>query len=38
VVDDYTRECLALVAETSISGRRVARELDASFAGEDAWT
>ena len=28
VVDDYTRECLALVADTSISGRRVARELD----------
>jgi putative transposase len=28
VVDDCTRECLALVAETSISGRRVARELD----------
>jgi putative transposase len=28
VVDDYTRECLALVADTSISGVRVARELD----------
>src|SRR5580658_9744110 len=28
VVDDCTRECLALVAATSISGRRVARELD----------
>ena len=28
VVDDGTRECLALVADTSISGRRVARELD----------
>ena len=28
VVDDCTRECLALVADTSISGRRVARELD----------
>ena len=27
VVDDCTRECLALVADTSISGRRVAREL-----------
>jgi putative transposase len=27
VVDDYTRECLALVADTSISGIRVAREL-----------
>jgi putative transposase len=29
VVDDCTRECLALVADTSIGGRRVARELDA---------
>ena len=29
VVDDCTRECLALVADTSLSGRRVARELDA---------
>ena len=28
VVDDDTRECLALVADTSISGIRVARELD----------
>lgn len=28
VVDDCTRECLALVADTSLSGRRVARELD----------
>lgn len=28
VVDDYTRECLALVADTSLSGVRVARELD----------
>jgi len=28
VVDDCTRECLALVADTSISGFRVARELD----------
>jgi putative transposase len=28
VVDDGTRECLALVADTSISGARVARELD----------
>ena len=28
VVDDYTRECLPLVADTSISGTRVARELD----------
>src|SRR5271156_730241 len=29
VVDDYTRECLCLVADTSLSGLRVARELDA---------
>jgi putative transposase len=29
VVDDFTRECLALVADTSLSGRRLARELDA---------
>ncbi|WGR93095.1 IS3 family transposase [Bradyrhizobium sp. ISRA443] len=28
VVDDCTRECLALVPDTSLSGRRVARELD----------
>jgi putative transposase len=28
VVDDCTRECLALIADTSISGRCVARELD----------
>jgi putative transposase len=28
VIDDCTRECLALVADTSISGPRVARELD----------
>ena len=28
VVDHCTRECLALIADTSISGRRVARELD----------
>jgi putative transposase len=29
VVDDCTRECLALVADTSLSGLRVARELEA---------
>lgn len=29
VVDDFTRECLALVVDTSLSGMRVARELDA---------
>src|SRR6266852_9805715 len=28
VVDDCTRECLALVADTTLSGARVARELD----------
>ncbi len=28
VVDDCTRECLALVADTSLSGARVSRELD----------
>ena len=32
VVDDYTRECLALVADTSISGIRVGRELDTIIA------
>ncbi|GGH04607.1 hypothetical protein GCM10007420_21370 [Glycocaulis albus] len=26
VIDDYTRECLALVADTSLSGARVVRE------------
>jgi len=32
VLDDYTRECLSLVADTSLSGSRVARELDAIAA------
>jgi putative transposase len=32
VVDDFTRECLCLVADTSLSGRRVARELSAIIA------
>jgi putative transposase len=32
VVDDCTRECLALVADTSLSGMRVARELDQLMA------
>ncbi len=32
VVDDFTRECLALVVDTSLSGQRVARELDAIIA------
>lgn len=29
VIDDYSRECLALVADTSLSGLRVTRELTA---------
>ena len=28
MVDDFTRECVRLIADTSISGARVARELD----------
>ena len=28
VVDDFTRECVALVADTSLSGLRVSRELE----------
>ena len=28
VIDDFSRECLALVADNSLSGVRVARELD----------
>lgn len=32
IVDDFTRECLSLVADTSLSGARVARELDAVIA------
>lgn len=32
VVDDFTRECLTLVADTSLSGLRVGRELDAIIA------
>jgi putative transposase len=28
VVDDFTRECLAIEVDTSISGHRVARVLD----------
>ncbi len=31
VVDDVTRECLALIADTSLSGARVARELATLF-------
>ena len=33
VVDDCTRECLGLVADTSLSGLRVARELDRIIEG-----
>jgi len=32
IVDDFTRECLTLVADTSLSGHRVARELNALIA------
>ena len=32
IVDDCTRECLALIADTSLSGHRVARELDQAIA------
>ena len=36
VVDDFTRECLCLVADTSLSGARVARELTAIIARRGA--
>lgn len=32
VVDDYSRECLSLMADTSLSGLRVTRELNALIA------
>ncbi len=32
IVDDVTRECLAAILDTSISGRRVARELTDQFS------
>jgi putative transposase len=32
IVDDFTRECLALIADTSLPALRVARELDAVIA------
>jgi putative transposase len=32
IVDDFTRECLCLIADTSLSGLRVARELDILMA------
>jgi transposase InsO family protein len=28
IIDDFTRECLALVADTSLPGLRVVRELE----------
>jgi putative transposase len=36
VIDDFTAECLALVADTSLSGLRVARELDTVIAARKA--
>jgi putative transposase len=36
VVDDFTRECLCLVADTSLSGKRVARELTAIMSRRGA--
>ena len=36
VVDDFTRECLCLVADTSLSGARVARELTATISNRGA--
>ena len=35
VVDDFTRECLCLVPDTSLSGLRVGRELDAIIRSEE---
>jgi putative transposase len=32
VIDDFTRECLTVVADTSLSGARLTRELDAIVA------
>jgi putative transposase len=32
VIDDFSRECLGLIADTSLPGSRVARELDAMVA------
>ena len=39
VIDDFSRECLATVVDTSISGIRVARELDriARCVASPAW-
>ena len=36
IVDDVTRECLAAVVDTSISGRRVVRELGDLIARRSA--
>ena len=36
VVDDFTKECVALVPDTSISGLRVTRELDQAIAERGA--
>jgi transposase InsO family protein len=33
LVDDFTRECLTLVVDTSLNGLRVARELDFGATG-----
>ena len=36
-MDDFTRECLGLVADTSLSGRRVARETASRRASSRQW-
>ena len=39
IVDDYTREALALIVDTSIGGQRMARELDVLIARRGTpWT
>jgi putative transposase len=38
VIDDVAKECLAAIADTSISGRRMAREFDAIVARPGAAT
>jgi len=39
IVDDFTREALALVVDTSIGGQRMARELDVLIARRGTlWT
>jgi transposase InsO family protein len=37
VVDDFTRECLALIADTSLPGLRVMRELELLLRSADGW-